>query len=49
MSATDCTDKYKGVHMRLGFLAKILPPAENRFYDYFEEAAEVCQLSAYLF
>ena len=39
----------KGVCMRLGFLAKILPPAEDRFYDFFEEAAEVCQLSAYLF
>ncbi len=35
--------------MRLGFLAKILPPPENRFYDHFEEGAEVCQLSAYLF
>lgn len=35
--------------MRLGFLAKILPPAEDRFYDYFEEGAEVCLLSAYLF
>ncbi|MGI6657370.1 MAG: DUF47 domain-containing protein [Desulfobulbus sp.] len=35
--------------MRLGFLAKILPPPENRFYDYFEEGAEVCELSAYLF
>ncbi|NLZ17954.1 MAG: DUF47 family protein [Desulfobulbaceae bacterium] len=35
--------------MRLGFLAKILPPAEGRFYDYFEEGAEVCLLSAYLF
>lgn len=35
--------------MRLGFLAKILPPAEDKFYDYFEEGAEVCQLSAYLF
>ena len=39
----------KGVCIRLGFLAKILPPAEDRFYDFFEEAAEVCQLSAYLF
>ena len=35
--------------MRLGFLAKILPPPENRFYDFFEEGAEVCQLAAYLF
>ena len=35
--------------MRLGFLAKILPPPENRFYDHFEDGAEVVQLSAYLF
>jgi uncharacterized protein Yka (UPF0111/DUF47 family) len=31
------------------FLAKIIPPAENRFYTFFEEAAEVCGLSAQLF
>lgn len=30
-------------------LAKILPPPENRFYSFFEEAAEVCELSAQLF
>ena len=35
--------------MRLGFLAKILPPPENRFYDHFEEGAAVCLLSAQLY
>ncbi|HBI14751.1 MAG TPA: hypothetical protein DDY20_04455 [Desulfobulbaceae bacterium] len=35
--------------MRLGFLAKILPPPENKFYKYFEDGAEVCELSSQLF
>lgn len=35
--------------MILRLLAKILPPPENRFYTLFEEAAEVCELSAQLF
>ncbi|ADW17494.1 hypothetical protein Despr_1330 [Desulfobulbus propionicus DSM 2032] len=35
--------------MNLGFLAKLLPPPENKFYQYFEEAAEVCELSSQLF
>ena len=35
--------------MKFGFLAKFLPPQENRFYHSFEEAVEVCVLSAQLF
>ena len=35
--------------MRLGFLAKILPPPENKFYNFFENGAEVCELSSQLF
>lgn len=35
--------------MILQLLSKLLPPPENRFYNYFEEAAEVCELSAQLF
>ena len=35
--------------MKLGFLAKILPPPEIKFYKYFEEGAEVCELSSQLF
>jgi len=35
--------------MKLGFLAKFLPPPENKFYHSFEEAVEVCVLSAQLF
>ncbi len=35
--------------MRLGFLSKILPPPENKFYAYFEEGAEVCELTSQLF
>lgn len=35
--------------MGLGFLAKLLPPPENKFYNFFEEGAEVCELSSQLF
>ena len=35
--------------MRMGFLAKILPPPENKFYNFFENGAEVCELSSQLF
>ncbi|MDR0478180.1 MAG: DUF47 family protein [Desulfobulbaceae bacterium] len=35
--------------MKFGFLAKFLPPPENKFYQSFEEAVEVCSLSAQLF
>lgn len=35
--------------MNLGLLAKILPPPENKFYAFFEEGAEVCELSSQLF
>jgi uncharacterized protein Yka (UPF0111/DUF47 family) len=35
--------------MNLNFLAKILPPPENKFYTFFEEGAEVCELSSQLF
>lgn len=35
--------------MSFRFLAKILPPPENKFYNFFEEGAEVCELSSQLF
>ena len=35
--------------MKFRFLAKLLPPPENKFYQSFEEAVEVCVLSAQLF
>jgi uncharacterized protein len=35
--------------MNIGFLSKLLPPPENKFYAFFEEAAEVCELSSQLF
>lgn len=35
--------------MSLGFLAKLLPPPENKFYHHFENGAEVCELSSQLF
>ncbi|MBI4791295.1 MAG: DUF47 family protein [Deltaproteobacteria bacterium] len=35
--------------MNFNFLAKILPPPENKFYNFFEEGAEVCELSSQLF
>jgi uncharacterized protein Yka (UPF0111/DUF47 family) len=35
--------------MNFGFLAKFLPPPENKFYNFFENGAEVCELSAQLF
>jgi uncharacterized protein Yka (UPF0111/DUF47 family) len=35
--------------MNLGFLAKLLPPPENKFYYHFENGAEVCELSSQLF
>jgi hypothetical protein len=35
--------------MNLGFLAKLLPPPENKFYFHFENGAEVCELSSQLF
>lgn len=35
--------------MGLGFFAKLLPPPENKFYNFFEEGAEVCELTAQLF
>src|SRR5665647_1339509 len=35
--------------MNFGFLAKILPPPENKFYQHFEDGAEVCELSSQLF
>ena len=35
--------------MNFGFLAKILPPPENKFYYNFENGAEVCELSSQLF
>jgi uncharacterized protein Yka (UPF0111/DUF47 family) len=35
--------------MNLGFLAKLLPPPENKFYNFFEDGAEVCELSSQLF
>jgi uncharacterized protein Yka (UPF0111/DUF47 family) len=35
--------------MSLGFLAKLLPPPENKFYQHFEDGAEVCELSSQLF
>ena len=35
--------------MKFGILAKFLPPPENKFYHSFEDAVEVCALSAQLF
>ena len=35
--------------MSFGFLAKLLPPPENKFYSYFKDGAEVCELSSQLF
>ncbi|HBT96206.1 MAG TPA: hypothetical protein DEB25_00415 [Desulfobulbaceae bacterium] len=35
--------------MKFGFLAKFLPPPENKFYHSFEDAVEICVLSAQLF
>ncbi|MCL2341104.1 MAG: DUF47 family protein [Proteobacteria bacterium] len=35
--------------MALGLLAKLLPPAENKFYNFFEDGAEVIELSSQLF
>jgi len=35
--------------MKFGFLAKLMPQPENKFYHSFEEAVEVCVLSAQLF
>lgn len=35
--------------MSFSFLAKILPPPENKFYNFFEDGAEVCELSSQLF
>ena len=35
--------------MSLGFPAKRRPPAENKFYQHFENGAEVCELSSQLF
>lgn len=35
--------------MQFGFIAKILPPPENKFYTLFEEGAEVVELSSQLF
>jgi len=35
--------------MKSSFLAKLLPPPENKFYHSFEEGVEVCVLSAQLF
>ncbi len=35
--------------MTLGFIAKILPPPENKFYQFFEDGAEVCELTSQLF
>ena len=35
--------------MGFGFLAKILPPPDNKFYTFFENGAEVCELSSQLF
>ena len=35
--------------MGFGFLAKILPPPDNKFYTFFENSAEVCELSSQLF
>lgn len=35
--------------MHLAFLAKLLPPPEKKFYIFFEEGAEVCELSSQLF
>lgn len=35
--------------MNIGFLAKILPPPEKKFYNFFEDGAEVCELSSQLF
>lgn len=35
--------------MSLNFLAKLLPPPENKFYNYFRDGAEVCELSSQLF
>jgi uncharacterized protein Yka (UPF0111/DUF47 family) len=35
--------------MNFGFLAKLLPPPENKFYNFFEDGAEVCELSSQLF
>jgi len=35
--------------MGLGFFAKLLPPPENKFYNFFEEGAEVCELTSQLF
>ncbi len=35
--------------MSFRFLAKILPPPENKFYNFFEDGAEVCELSSQLF
>jgi uncharacterized protein Yka (UPF0111/DUF47 family) len=35
--------------MSLGLLAKLLPPPENKFFNFFEEGAEVSELSSQLF
>ncbi len=35
--------------MSQGLLAKLLPPPENKFFTYFEEGAEVSELSSQLF
>jgi hypothetical protein len=35
--------------MSLGLIAKLLPPPENKFYNFFEDGAEVSELSSQLF
>ena len=35
--------------MRQGLLAKLLPPPENKFFSFFEDGAEVSELSSQLF
>ncbi|NLX19137.1 MAG: DUF47 family protein [Desulfobulbus sp.] len=35
--------------MGLGFISKFLPPPEKKFFNFFEEGAEVCELTAQLF
>ena len=35
--------------MKMNFLEKILPPPEKKFYSFFEDGAEVCELTAQLF
>ncbi|MCL1980566.1 MAG: DUF47 family protein [Proteobacteria bacterium] len=35
--------------MAIGLLAKLLPPPENKFYNFFEDGAEVIELSSQLF